>query len=393
MAKIAALLKSDSLRKSLVLYVSCFLLLALALSALSSSLCSQGIEAVRASYTGEGQRYWLTNEQGERLGEGVLILDSTAAYTEEDQVRLDVLDAVRTASPAIWSAICILAAAFLFYHNRLKGPLEELQKASRMIAADDLNFTIHVEREDELGELCRSCETMRAALAQNFSNMWRQVDERRQLNRAFSHDLRTPLTVLKGYCEMLQGSGDPQTRETAVTMARQIRRMEDYVASMGQLQRLEDARPAYRTMPSRPFLTALAEEAEMLCRQQGMHLITENLVSVPDLTADEEFVSQVCSNLLSNALRYAASEIILTFALDKEARLALSVTDDGPGFSPEGLEHATEPYFSGEKTRSEHFGIGLTICRLLCEAHGGGLRVGNGAKGALVTATFQISGM
>ena len=94
---------------------------------------------------------------------------------------------------------CIIAAALLFYRNKLKKPLAELMAASEKISNNDLDFSIEYDSKDELGQLCTSFEIMRTALANNFTEMWRQVEERKQLNAAFAHDLRTPLTVLKGY--------------------------------------------------------------------------------------------------------------------------------------------------------------------------------------------------
>lgn len=99
-------------------------------------------------------------------------------------------------------------------------------EASGKISRNDLNFSIEYDSKDELGKLCNSFEIMRTTLAENFSDMWRQVEERRQLNAAFAHDLRTPLTVLKGYDEMLKASDDPKTRDTAAPMEKHILRME-----------------------------------------------------------------------------------------------------------------------------------------------------------------------
>ena len=143
----------------------------------------------------------------------------------------------------IYSAICVFAAAFLFYRNKLKNPINELEWAAEKISNSNLNFKIQYESDDELGELCRAFEVMRSALADNFSEMWRQVEERKRLNAAFAHDLRTPLTVLKGYGEMLQTNDDPQVGNTAMTILNQVSRLERYADSMSRLQRLEETRP------------------------------------------------------------------------------------------------------------------------------------------------------
>lgn len=73
--------------------------------------------------------------------------------------------------------------------------------ASDRIAANDLDFSIAYDRKDEMGLLCKAFEKMRSALANNNREMWRQMDERQKINAAFSHDLRTPLTVIEGHLE------------------------------------------------------------------------------------------------------------------------------------------------------------------------------------------------
>ena len=92
----------------------------------------------------------------------------------------------------------ILLAAVLFYRNKLKRPLTILKEAAEKISAQELDFSVAYAAQDEMGNLCRSFEEMRQALQQNNRLMWQQMEERRRINAAFAHDLRTPLTVLKG---------------------------------------------------------------------------------------------------------------------------------------------------------------------------------------------------
>lgn len=222
--------------------------------------------------------------------------------------------------------------------------------------------------------------------------MWRQVEERKTLNAAFAHDLRTPLTVLKGYNEMLQASDNPQTRETAVTMGKHISRMEAYVGSMSNLRCLEDTQPEYKAVLLQPFLSALYESAEIICDQKGKTLHLQNSVLVPQLSIDTDFISQVMNNLIANAVRYAHDTITLSFSVQDNG-LLLSAADDGKGFDKNTLQKATSPYFTEEADHSEHFGLGLYICKLLCEHHGGYLRIENVSGGAKVTAFFKSSSL
>jgi len=219
--------------------------------------------------------------------------------------------------------------------------------------------------------------------------MWRQVEDRKTLNAAFAHDLRTPLTVLKGYNEILQANENIQTRETAATMAKNIIRIETYVNDMSRLQRLEDIQPNYKQTDLQIFLSSLQESAEIVCQKNGKKLYWKNETASMLLSIDAELISQTISNLISNAVRYAHTEVTLSVVL-KHDNIYFSVEDDGKGFDKSALQKAVEPYFTGEENRSEHFGLGLYICKLLCERCGGRLQIENTSKGAKATVFFKI---
>lgn len=228
MDKIKKMWCNLSLRKSIILYISAFVILAILLSAGTATLCNNATKTIESKYPPTGEKYYLTNENGERLGDGNYIGVAPVAMSEKDQRLLSICEVAPIIATPIYSALCIITATLLFYRNKLKKPLTELKAASEMISNNNLNFSIKYDSKDELGELCSSFETMRFTLANNFSEMWRQMEERKQLNAAFAHDLRTPLTVLKGYNEILQSNHDPITKSTAVTMGKHIFRLERY---------------------------------------------------------------------------------------------------------------------------------------------------------------------
>ena len=375
-----------SLRKTLVVYITAAALLALVLCDITNNLCGMGIREIHADYLDSMEKYYLTNEQGERLEAGAYIGTDAFPLSPEDQRTVDILRTLPTVTTPVWSALCILAAALLFYRNKLRKPLAELRLASEKISCNELDFTVASDSSDEMGQLCASFETMRTALAQNFSEMWRQMEERKRLNAAFAHDLRTPLTVLKGYNEMLQTSGDEQTKATAVTMQRHISRLEHYVDTMSQLRRLEDTQPTYRQTPLKALAASLYESGTILCERAEKHLSMQNRTASPALSLDGDLISQVYGNLIVNATRYAALEVELCLDEIPEG-LILTVSDDGPGFDKTSLEKAVDPYFTGEK--ANHFGLGLYTSKILCEHHGGWLRVENTVSGAKVSVFFK----
>lgn len=395
MAVLKHALHNLSLRQSIACYIAAFALLAFLLSLATSVACTTVKETIEAQYPVPSEKFYLTTASGQRLGEGVYISTVLPDYSPQHARLLTVLDLLPTLAVPIYSALCLLAAILLFYRNKLQQPLTLLEQAAQKISARDLDFTIHYDNGDELGHLCRSFETMRAALLHSYRQLWQQMDQRKRLNAAFAHDLRTPLTVLKGYNQMLQENSQAQTRETAAVMEHQLLRLEAYVDSMGQLQRLED----YALRPQ-PVLLAEAcqlwqQTAQLYCQQQQKTLQWQTHCRQASMALDCQLITQVLDNLLANAARYARQTITVTLQDDESASgsqpslgLLLTVADDGPGFSAESLQKATEPYYTEQKQKGQHFGLGLTICHILSQRHNGWLTVGNTPQGAQVTAFF-----
>ena len=378
-----------SLQKSLLCCVLLFVAVDFILCAATASLCNMAVSVIQEKYPPTWEIYYLTNERGERLGDGGKIDVNPSPLSKEDETKIWLLEMFSDISAPVYSAACALLGVALFYRSKLKKPLLLLRAASEKISRSDLDFSLRYDGKDEMGQLCRSFETMRSILAANFSEMWRQIEERKQLNAAFAHDLRTPLTVLKGYNEILQSSPEPSTRETAATMEKHIKRLEQYVSSMSRLHRLEDVQPEYRKLLRSDLIRSLEESGKAECHAHKKAFHFHDRTFSESWQADGCFLSQVCSNLMANAARYAASEVTLSIK-EESGGLCLEVSDDGKGFSKESLHKAAAPYYTEDKDSGEHFGLGLYICRTLCERHGGYLKIENLPKGAKVKTFFKV---
>ena len=206
----------------------------------------------------------------------------------------------------ITAALAFLADAWWFYHWKIKKPLAILNQAAQKIGQSDLDFHVESPSADELGKLCQSFETMRASLEENNRALWDAVEERKRLNAAFSHDLRTPLTVLQGYSDLLLDalpSGDlspEKTVDTVLTMKRSLTRLQRYVESMNSLQRLEDVRPQKSTVPFSSLCAHLWETGEIL----GKGDFSFSSQGDGSTFLDTELLFQVYENLLQRrALR------------------------------------------------------------------------------------------
>lgn len=293
----------------------------------------------------------------------------------------------------LWVLFCVGAAGYLFYTRELREPIETLTRASRKIAENDLVFSIDYNKNDEMGRLCAAFEDMRVKLLASNMEIWQTIEERRRLSAAFSHDLRTPLTVMGGYVELMQNYGErisPEKREEILQkMQQQVERLKSYTEQMNAVQKLEDIRPELNGVGFSELCGRIGDAGKIICGEKGFDFTLDAPQEDVTLLADSGLILRVCENLLSNAVRFAKSEVRAEIRLDG-SKLLLSVSDDGAGFSEEALKKAALPFYRGDKDSNSHFGLGLYICRLLCMKCGGELTLSNNENGGgRVTAAFE----
>lgn len=328
----------------------------------------------------------LTESDDMALWQEVTLVDAED-FQDGDRQAYAFFGNLEDVAAILWYSVCLVLAALMFYHWKIKKPLSILNHAAQEIADNNLDFQIDDSGTDELGRLCHAFEIMRRELVQNNRNMWNAVEERKRLNAAFAHDLKTPLTVIQGHTDLLVHElGDhleaqPELLESIASIQKQVKRLNSYVSTMGDLGRLEDYQPRPQEIPAQRITEAVSETAQLLFPHGKIEFhssITEQLLAM-----DLEAFLQIYENILSNAARYAKHKIVIS--LDREGDvLALSITDDGIGFSQKDLQYASAPYYRGEKHplgSTPHFGLGLYICHVLAEKLGGNLYLENSAEG------------
>ena len=294
--------------------------------------------------------------------------------------------------PVFYIVIGIGAAVAIYYRKNLRFPITQLQNGVEKIQEDDLDFHMEYSGDDELGQLCCSMEKMRRELRQKYKALWESLEQRKLLNASVSHDIRTPITVLKGYLDYLE-KNIPQDKlteemllETVSSMQGAVTRLEQYVDCVRDVEKMESIEIAKQPENVNLLLDEIRSNVEQLDVQKGI-LISSN-ITTNEVRLDKGVFFRILENLLQNALRYAEKQVRITIS-QKEDFLILTVEDDGNGFTEKDLEKAATVFYSGDK-EGQHFGIGLSICRILCEKHGGRLEISNNKKGACVTAGLNI---
>jgi two-component system OmpR family sensor kinase len=270
-----------------------------------------------------------------------------------------------------------VALLSIWLAGRLTRPIRVIEHAAAQLATGDLSARAEVPpaTDDELVSLARALNTMAA-----------QLEEAHGREHAFllsiSHDLRTPLTSIRGYAEALADGtlddADPTERKRAATIiGAEGRRLERLVRDLLDLSRLDahqfsmNPRPCDATEIVRDATEAFVPEA----RDLGINLKASSGASL-GVDLDPERLGQIAANLIENALKYATSQVEVYAAPQSDGQLAIVVVDDGPGIPAEQMARVFERLYTVRETpgRAVGTGLGLAIVRELAAAMGGNAR-------------------
>jgi two-component system sensor histidine kinase BaeS len=296
---------------------------------------------------------------------GVIVLSQEANAGLGPAARYFVLAAISSALLALLAAVLV--------GRRVTRPIKAASAATTRIAAGELSTRLpdHTGRSDELAELSR-----------NVNGMARALERSRALEQQFllsvSHDLRTPLTSIRGYAEAISdGAGDP--RRAATVIASESRRLERLVSDLLDLAKLQAS--SFSLQMERLDLGQLAVVAvdgfEPDADERGLMLraITES-APLPVL-ADHDRLAQVAANLIENAMKYASTGVVVRAGHDGSWAV-LTVADDGAGIDPADLPHVFERLYVARLKPARHessSGLGLAIVKQLVEAMHGDVSV------------------
>ncbi|WP_369283646.1 ATP-binding protein [Oscillibacter sp. GMB15532] len=377
-------LKSRSLKQSFFFISALLLCVGLLLSAASFMACVE----LRSNAEAYPQYEITVNETGVLTSS----YQSGTAEGANGHAEDRVLDILQFALPLFFVVGSLILADITFYRMKLKKPLAILQSSAQRIRKQDLDFTVQKLSDDELGALCAAFEAMRAELKSNTQTLWRETEERKRLNAAFSHDLRNPVTVLKGCANLLQKNlgaekaETPDIKESLSLITQYAARIETYVEAMSAAQRLEDWNVSPQIIPWSVLTRELEQGLSFLDNHAESKLKFTSSGADTEVSVDRSILQGVAENLAGNALRYAKTAVHIDLSYDDKG-IILCVADDGKGFSPALLQKGIRPFFRDDnRDEQAHFGMGLYVCDLLCKKHGGRLQLENTEVGANVTA-------
>ena len=271
----------------------------------------------------------------------------------------------------------------VFFSRRLTFPIKGLTRAATDISGGNLKSRVKISGNDEIAQLSDAFNRMAQSL---------EIQEslRRKLTTNIAHELRTPISAIRGELEAMIDGLIPFDKEHLQSLYAEIGRLRKIIEGIEELSQAEaSSRYLRKTIfPLYPFLEGISGRFGMLFAEKGVGIelsCDEKLT----INADPDRLSQIIINLLSNALKATESggNVMIT-ANEGPTGTVIEVGDSGSGIADEDIPFIFERFYRGAKGG---LGIGLTIVRELIEAHGGTITARSGAgKGSVFTLTFPV---
>ncbi len=292
---------------------------------------------------------------------------------------------------ALLLAMGLAAVAARIISRRLAKGLDGLADAARSLADGDLAARAPMSGDDEL-----------ATVAATFNATADRLQEAQERERTFlmsvSHDLRTPLTTIAGYAEMLEDGnlGEEETERIARVLRSETDRLRRLVEDLMLLARLEarEFTLNWETVDVGAHLNELAEGFKPRAAAARVALTTE--IEPVTVTTDPDRVEQIAANLLENALRYTPEAGTVTLRVGAgDAAAVLEISDTGSGIDPEDLPYVFDKFYVARKyrrVRPEGSGLGLSIVKELVDALGGSISAQSTPSGTTITVRLPSGG-
>lgn len=307
--------------------------------------------------------------------------DITIADTESSQTSIQIMT-----KDLFFSALVILiftsVSIGLWIYRSVATPLVKLRKATQNIKEGNLDFVLEVDGTDEFAELCRDFEEMRRRLKESAEEKVLLDKENKELISNISHDLKTPITAVKGYVEgIMDGVADtPEKMDRYVrTIYNKTNEMDHLINELTFYSKIDTNRIPYTfsKLNVDDYFSDCAEEVGLELETRGIQLYYANYVEKDVLViADGEQIRRVIHNIISNAIKYMDKPkgVIQIRVKDVGDFIQVEIEDNGKGIASKDLTYIFDRFYRTDVSRNSSkggSGIGLSIVRKILEDHGG----------------------
>lgn len=295
------------------------------------------------------------------------------------------------------SGITIILLPSVSFGKKIKRKMEPVMYAAERIKDQDLEYDVSYPGVKEIDDCLSSIEEMRNALKDSLERQWKTEQEKSRQMSALAHDIKTPLTVIRGNAELLSEMELTEEQERymdyIVSSALQI---QSYVETLIEVTKSTDGyRHSFEEIRIEDVVGDIKKQAFGLAEAYNLKIIWKEQYNSRTVSAVYGQVVRAVMNIIKNAAEHTPKGGAINIHIEEQSgELAFTVEDQGSGFTKEALLHGTEQFFMDDTSRSggAHYGIGLFSAKSIAEEHGGRILLANleEAGGAQVRICFPL---
>ena len=298
----------------------------------------------------------------------------------------------------ILGAIAIIVLPSISFGRKIKRKMQPLLNAIDKTKDQDLEYEVSYCGIKELDDCISSIDDMRSALKTSLEQQWKMEQDKNRQMSALAHDIKTPLTVVRGNSELLA--------ETELTKQQRINvryitdsalQIQDYVQKLIDVTKsMDDGQNIMEEVATEKIVSDIRKQAAGLAEVYGIKIDWKEEWHNKTVNVVKDQIVRAVLNIIQNAVEHTKKGGTISVSIkDADGRLTFTVEDTGDGFTREALLHGTEQFFMGDASRSgeAHYGIGLFFAKSVAKRHGGDIILTNSQDtgGAQVSIWFAAS--
>lgn len=263
----------------------------------------------------------------------------------------------------------------IFFSRRISIPLVSLAQATDKLAEKNFKYRLFMPWEDEIGYLAKAFNSMADVIE-------KKEETKSRLIADVAHELRTPVTVLRGHLESLQAGVIEPSEEVIVSLHDEVLRLSRLINDLQEMSLVDSGKSELNLelLECSEILQAIVNKFKGVASGKTIDIELEFPGEKCFINADRDRLMQVLSNIMSNAVRHSpeGGKIVVSFEKSGEDGVSFSISDSGPGISPEDQPYIFERFYRESKSRNRSdggSGLGLAIAKSLVVAHGGEISV------------------
>ncbi len=270
----------------------------------------------------------------------------------------------------------------LIWAKKISKELNPLLEASEEIGKQNLDFQVKKSNIQEFNTILDSLEKMKIGLSESLKTNWREEEKKRNQISALSHDIKTPLSIIKGNSELLGETNLPEDQERYLNyIKKNTNRIGKYIETLMLVNKSNQANELnFTQIRAKEFVENIEKLAKEFTSTYKLNLLEDINYDDDFLIVDLKNFERAFLNILSNAEEHSPKNSTIELLICSKAdELQISILDQGHGFTGEDLLYATDQFYQGDKSRhsKENYGIGLFVSEQIINMHGGSLILEN----------------